>query len=125
MHNGWPSFTRRLLDHVQFQENLERGTDVKFCNALIDRGFETNGLSALLGYYSQEARQSPKGHFDIRNTCVHANITCPINKAAADGAAPRLSIAIAERQQGASTGTPRQNPGRNSRRPRRPAARGG
>jgi len=96
MHNGWPSFRRHLIDHVQFRDNLRRGADVLFCNAIM-AGFEANGLGALLGYYSQEARQSPKGQFDKNNTCVHANITCPTTNTAIGSALPELPRALAER----------------------------
>ena len=96
MHNGWPSFRRHLIDHVQFRDNMRRGADVEFCNALIAHNFEANGLAALLGYYSQEARQSRKDHFDKNNTCVHANITCPITNKAIGSALPELPRALAE-----------------------------
>jgi len=74
---------------------LRRGADVLFCNAVMAR-FEANGLGALLGYYSQEARQSPKGQFDKNNTCVHANITCPTTNTAIGSALPELPRALAE-----------------------------
>ena len=93
--NGWPSFRRHLIDHVQFRDNLRRGADVLFCNTIMAR-FEANGLGALLGYYSQEARQSPKGQFDKNNTCVHANITCPTTNTAIGSALPELPRALAE-----------------------------
>ena len=98
MHNGWPSFRRHLIDHVQFRDNMRRGADVEFCNALIAHNFEANGLAALLGYYSQEARQSRKDHFDKNNTCVHANITCPTTNQAVGSALPELPRALAERR---------------------------
>ena len=95
MHNGWPSFRRHLIDHVQFRDNLRRGADVLFCNTIMAR-FEANGLGALLGYYSQEARQSPKGQFNENHTCVHANITCPTTNMAIVSALPELPRALAE-----------------------------
>ena len=111
MHNGWPSFRRHLIDHVQFRDNLRRGADVLFCNTIMAR-FEANGLGALLGYYSQEARQSPKGQFDEKNTCVHANITCPTTNTAIGSALPELPRAMAKRHAKQTPGTPS--------RPRRP-----
>ena len=131
MHNGWPSFRRHLIDHVQFRDNLRRGADVIFCNAVMAR-FEANGLSALLGYYSQEARQSPKGQFDENHTCVHADVTCPTTNTAIVSALPELPRALAERhaeqmaqsrhakqmaQSGHDTSRPRRQPRR--QRPRK------
>jgi len=119
MHNGWPSFRRHLIDRVQFRDNLRRGADVIFCNAVMAR-FEANGLSALLGYYSQEARQSPMGQFDKNHTCVHANITCPTTNTATVSALPELPRALAERhaEQMAQSGRDTHMPSR-PRRPRR------
>mmetsp|Transcript_23734 Transcript_23734/g.61980 ORF Transcript_23734/g.61980 Transcript_23734/m.61980 type:complete len:408 (-) Transcript_23734:235-1458(-) len=124
MHNGWPSFRRHLIDHVQFRDNLRRGADVLFCNTIMAR-FEANGLGALLGYYSQEARQSPKGQFDKNHTCVHANITCPTTNMAIVSALPELPRALAERhaKEMAQSGRDTIGQRRRRRRPRKPKIR--
>jgi len=87
--------------------------------------FEANGLGALLGYYSQEARQSPKGQFDKNHTCVHANITCPTTNMAIVSALPELPRALAERhaKEMAQSGRDTIGQRRRRRRPRKPKIR--
>ena len=120
MHNGWPSFRRHLIDHVQFRDNLRRGADVIFCNAVMAR-FEANGLSALLGYHRrrpQSLRASP-----TENRTASTQTTCPTTNTAIVSALPELPRALAERhaEQMAQSRLAKQMDGHDTA-PSRPAA---